>query len=202
MNGPEVARAVRCRISPRRQNVIPLLVGLLATPFFVVVHEGTHWVAARSCGTPAELHYRETTVHYDHLPPPPSDLWVVAAGPFVQALLAGGGLFWLYRLRQARRLNAATCADWLATWIALNGGRWLGVPPITGLHDEVLLMKAWGVPVRLGLVLLALTAITLLVATIRIHPPGGRLVPFTYAGLGGVAGVLLWMHWLGPLLLP
>ncbi len=200
-------RALLAPIVPRWRNLIPLLVGLLVAPFFIVVHEGAHLVVARSLGIRAELHYAATTVHYSRLAPPPSDLLVTAAGPVIQALLAGGGLIWLYRLRRYRRLEPASWIDCVATWVTFNGGRWLGASAAltfagTALKDEVVLLRASDLPIWLGLALLGLGAIGFLWAALRLHPPGGRLVPFAYAGLGGIAAVHLWMRWLGPLLLP
>lgn len=122
-DGPK--RSTVLALLPRKQNLIPFLLGLLVAPFFIVLHEGAHFLTAKALRIRAELHYGATTVHYLHLPPPPADLLVTAAGPFVQALVGGAGFFWLYRLRRVWRMDPATCVDWLATWAALNAGRWL-----------------------------------------------------------------------------
>ena len=61
--------------------------------------------------------------------------------------------------------------------------------------------KATGLPIWLGLTLLAMVAACLVVETFRLHPPGSRLVPFMYGFLGGVLGMELWLHGLGPRLL-
>lgn len=192
---------------PTRQNLIPLLIGFFVAPFFIVLHEGGHFFVAKILHIPAELHYSATTVHYSRLPPPPKDRWVTAGGPLVQVLAGGAGLLWLYRRRQDRRSEPANPADWLATWTALNGGRWVAgfVPAVlapTRLGDEVLLIEAIGLPRWLGLILIGLFGCALLVATIRLHPRGARLVPFTYAFVGGFAALNLWLHWLGPRILP
>ncbi len=193
------------RLGPQARNRIPFVTGLLLAPVFIFLHEAAHFGAARVLGFQATLHSGVTTVHYSHLPPPPADLVVTAAGPLLQVLIGGAGLVWLYRLRRTRRTEPATWRDWVATWCALNAGRWIGSPFRTAAvptPDEVLLLRASGLPVALGLTLLAVLAASAVVATVRLHSPGSRLLPFSYGFVGGSAGMELWLHGLGPRLLP
>ena len=172
---------------------------------FIFLHEVAHFTVARALGFNATLHSGVTTVHYTRLPPPPGDLLVTAAGPLLQVLIGLAGLFWLYRLRRNRRSDSASWTDWVATRCALNAGRWLGSPfraSAIPMSDEALLVKATGFPIWLGLTLLGMVAACVVIATFRLHPPGSRLVPFVYGFLGGVLGMELWLHGLGPRLLP
>lgn len=195
------------RLFSVKRDLRGLVVGFLVAPFFIVLHEGGHFATAKLLHIRAELHYAATTVHYDRLPPPPADRVVTAGGPIVQALVGGVGLLWLYRRRRTRLADPATWVDWLATWTALNGARWLAawVPAsisATRLKDEVQLLTAAGVPIWVGLALLGLPAFALFFATVRLHARGMRMVPFVYAFQGGSAGLNFWLRWLGPRLLP
>jgi hypothetical protein len=58
-------------------------------------------------------------------------------------------------------------------------------------------LPGWLLPYFLGLV-----AIVVIFATIRLHPPGDRLMPFLAWSVGGVVSALLWMRVVGPFLLP
>ena len=116
------------RLRPQARNRIPFVTGLLLAPVLILLHEAAHFGVARVLGFEATLRSGVTTVHYAHLPPPPADLVVTAAGPLLQVLIGGAGLVWLYRLRRSRRTEPATWRHWVATWCALNAGRWIGSP--------------------------------------------------------------------------
>lgn len=192
------------RILPQARNRRPFLTGLVLAPVFVFIHEAAHFGTARALGFEATLHSGVTVVHYQHLPPPPADLLVTAAGPVLQMLIGGAGLWWLHRLRRSRRVELASWLDWVATWCALNAGRWLGSPfrsAAIPTPDEVLLVKASGFPVPVGLAQLAVVATGAVILTVRLHPPGSRLIPFAYGCVGGYAGMQLWLHVIGPRLL-
>ncbi len=193
------------RALPQRRNVIPFITGLVLAPVFIFLHEAAHFGTARVLGFKATLHSGVTTVYYSHLPPPRADLVVTAAGPALQVLIGGAGLLWLNRLRQHRRTETATWTYWVATWSALNAGRWVDSPfRISAIPtpDEVLLVSASGLPLVLGLTFLAALAAGAVIITVRLHPRGARLIPFLYGFAGGFAGMQLWLHWLGPRLLP
>jgi hypothetical protein len=194
------------RVSMRR-FMAPFLIGLPLAPLFMVLHEGAHYLAAAGLGFHPELHFARVSYHLAATPAPWVEASISAAGPAVQALLAGGALLWLHRRRRRRRRDPATSLDWLVTWLALNAGRWpaggmartfIG----TALVDEVIVATALGLPPWLVLSLLALLALGALVATVRLHPPGWRVLPFGCAILGGVLGGNLWLRLIGPRLLP
>lgn len=135
-----------------------------------------------------------------------ADVLQTSAGPLVNATLAVVGFLWLHGLRAHRREAAPSLTDWLATSLALNAGRWLrgftGPPGHPQPQDEAHLSQAIGLAAWFLPYLLALSAVLAVIATVRLHPPQSRLLPFFSAGLGGVLGILLWIGLAGPLLLP
>lgn len=124
----------------------------------------------------------------------------------VGVVLMALGLVWLWKRRRDRRLAPATAADWLATSLAMNAGRWLrgltGPPSNPQPNDEAFISKALGLPPWLLPYCLTLLAIIVGLAIIRQHAPGQRLLPFSAIMLGGVIGCALWMRLLGPIILP
>ena len=109
-----------------------------------------------------------------------------------QALFAVGGYCWLRSLRRGRLESAPTLTDWLATVFALRA-----IMPV--LHCPLLFLDSDKldepkVSLRVGLpdyalpCFLALAALVLIVAAIRLHPRGYRLLPFGCAFLGHILG--------------
>jgi hypothetical protein len=133
-------------------------------------------------------------------------LLVIAGGPVVTALMTIGGFFWLWHLRRGRLEAAATSADWLATFLVLCAIRWLRCFGASPAHpqpkDEALLSAGFGWPPWLLPHLIASAALALVVVAIRLHPRGGRLVPFGCAFLGCCLGWFLWLKVFGPKILP
>jgi hypothetical protein len=188
--------------------LIPFLCAFVAGPTFLVLHEWGHFIAGRSLGWSAKLHYAETQVE---LPNEKfsrrSEVLFSSAGPLLQAILAAAGFLCLRRSRLHRLKAVATTGDWVATsFVLANVGRWfrcLAAPPSRPMpDDEAYISRAMGQPGWLLPYLLGAVAIIAVVATIRLHPPGDRLMPFLAWSVGGVVGALLWMKVVGPFLLP
>ncbi len=184
--------------------LLPFFCALLAGPVFIVLHEWGHVMAARSVGWGAKLQFAET--RFD-VPKEKftqrRNVLVTIAGPLVQILLAVAGFLWLRTSRVHRLSTVVTPGDWVATTLVLNVGRWLrsfaGSPSHPLSDDEAFISRAMGLPGWLLPYFLGLVAI---VATIRLHPPGARLIPFLTWSVGGVVGFFLWMKVAGPFLLP
>jgi len=187
--------------------LVPFFCAFVACPTFIVLHELGHYVTGACLGASVKLHYGNVS---GSMPKEKftwrADVLQTSAGPLVNAALAAAGFLWLYGLRTTRREAVTSLADWLATSVALNAGRWLrgftGSPAHPQPHDEARLSQAFGLSAWFLPYLLALLAVVVLLSTVRLHPPGGRLLPFLSAGLGGVIGILFWMRLAGPLLLP
>ena len=194
-------------MSKAQRLLLPFFCAFLAGPVFTVLHEGGHFMAARSLGWSAKLHFAQT--QYD-VPKEEftwrRDMWVSIAGPLVQILLAAAGFLWLRTSRMHRVSTVATPGDWVATTLVMNVGRWLrcftSSPSHPSPDDEAYISRAMGLPGWLLPYLLGLVALVALVVTIRLHPPGARLIPFSSFGVGAMIGFFLWMKVAGPLLLP
>lgn len=188
------------------QNLSRFFFGVLFGPAVLLLHECGHYFASVALGLTAHFHFAEVTTTY---PLPVSSRamqLVTAAGPAVEALLAIGGFFWLWRLRRSRLQAPATCWDWLATFLVLCAGRWLrgftGTPGQPQPADEAFLSASFGFPEWLFPYLLAPAALALLIAAVRLHPRGNRLAPFGSAVLGAGLGVILWLKVFGLRILP
>jgi len=188
------------RFVPKR--LVPFWCAFVICPACILFHELGHCLAGACLGFSVQLHYAKTTLTIpNEKDTPPVAIFHAGAGPLVTAILAVVGLLWLHGLRRHRREARPTPTDWLATSLVLNAGRWV-VSVIRPRHDEVLVSQTLGMPGWLLPCLLGVLAFIPLVAAIRLHPPGARLLPFSSLLLGGGTGVLLWMRLLGPLLLP
>ena len=188
--------------------LVPFSCALVASPLFVLLHEIGHYVAGVCLGFSATLHYDQVT---GTMPKEAltwrGDALQASAGPLVQFVLAVAGFAWLRSLRQHRREAAVTMQDWLATvLIGLNAGHWLqGVADPFGyrqLIDEARVSGAIGLRPTVLPCLFAFLAVVALLATMQLHPPGSRLLPFLSMAAGGAIGFFVWIRLAGPLLLP
>src|SRR6267378_824040 len=79
-----------------------------------------------------------------------ANVLVTCAGPLVGAVLVVAGFVLLRTARKHRIEGAPTLADWLATSLALNAGRWLrgftGPPSHPQPADEAFVSQALGLP--------------------------------------------------------
>jgi len=189
------------------KTIIPFLCGLILFPGFILVHECGHALAGLGFGLKTKLHYAITTFNGTREQLTPTvDLLIAMAGPMVSVVLMALGCVWLWKRRRNRWSEPAMVFDWIATSLALNASRWLrgfiGSPSNPQPNDEALISKALGLPSWLLPYCLALMALIVVVAIIRQHAAGQRLLPFSAIILGGIIGCSLWMWLLGPIILP
>ena len=190
------------------KHLLPFLCALVACPAFILLHECGHYVAGSCLGL-------SPTLHAGEVQPNPAkekitqhaEILFTSGGPLMGAVLAVVGFLWLRRLRVHRREAASNSCDWLATsLVLLNVGRGFqalaGTPSHPRPSDEAFLSRALGLPAYLFPYSFGLLAVIALVGTVRLHPPGGRLLPFLSMLLGSVIGALLWLELVGPFLLP
>jgi len=172
-----------------------------------LTHELAHLGAYRAIGSPATLHYGSVRapVSLDGW----EALWTVGAGPLQTVLTGTLGLILLGRVDRSRM----RWQTWLATLTALFWSRevfnlfsalifyarW-GRAPNQG--DEVRMARIlgwgdWALQIPLGLLGLVACALVL-----RWLPSGWR-APVLLGGVpGSLVGFAIWMHGLGPALLP
>ena len=188
------------------QNLSRFFIGVVLAPLVILLHECGHYAAAAAFGCTSYFHFAETSVRLEQPVSPHIFRLVTAAGPAVDAFLTIGGFLWLRRLRHGRLQSAVTSTDWLATFPVLFAARWLrclASPPSHPVpKDETTLSVSFGFPQWFLPYLLALAALAILTATIRLHPRGSRLVPFVSAFLGLCLGGVLWLKVFGPRVLP
>src|ERR1035437_5604662 len=103
-------------MNPAAKCLILLLSGFVLCPVLMVLHELRHYAVGSCLGFKATLHYGATTWSAaEEKSMPQAAALAVSAGPLGDAVLAGAGLLWLYRLRGHRREAPLTPVDWLAT---------------------------------------------------------------------------------------
>lgn len=188
-------------------NLFRFFLGILFAPTIILLHECGHYAAATAFGFNPKLHSSEISLQTTKREINHGEFMVItAAGPAVEAVLALGGIYWLWQLRHKRKLAPVTSIDWLPTFFAICAGRWLrcftGTPASPQPGDEAKLSGNFGLPHWFLPYFLAPFALLILVTAIRLHPPGSRLIPFASVILGGCLGGFLWLHWLGPRILP
>ena len=192
--------------------VVPLVIGLLLAPLVILMHECGHYTADVVLGLHPILH--ATSVQGTVLPPgglsTGASLVFMAAGPLVELLCTVGGFVWLMVRRRYRLDVPPTTLDWLATSLACFCCRWIHHTPDllwkasrTGHYggDEAAISRLLGLPAWVLPVAIWFPCLWLLVTTIRMHPQGQRLFPFTALFLGMGLGTLLWLEVLGPTIL-
>lgn len=189
-----------------KQNLVLFLCAIILAPALILLHESGHYFAARALGLKAEIRSSETSIHVPEPTPRYIQLLTVSGGPAMDALLAASGVVWLWCLRRNRLQSAATICDWLATFLATDGLRWLRC--LTGTltrpmpRDEATISQSLGLPPWLLAYALAPVGLALFILAVRLHPRGSRLAPFTSAFLGLILGAFVWVKILGPRILP
>lgn len=185
----------------------PFVCGALSAPAIILLHEAGHYASARLLDYSAEFSYTAVNFIAHEKLTKGKEVFTTASGPAVELALVAGGLFWLSRLRAHRGSTAASLSDWAATsCCALSAGRWLrcfsGTPADPQPTDEALLSQAAGLPSWFLPYALAPFAIAFIARASSYHPSGMRFIPFSSLFIGCVAGMLLWLFVVGPVLLP
>lgn len=179
---------------------------MIFAPTVILLHECGHYIAAAAFGLRAYFHSSETAIRMPPHTPPHVLRLIAGAGPAVETALTIGGFYWLWRLRRNRRESSVTLTDWFATFLILCGARWLrclaGTPAHPLPSDEAFLSGSLGFPPWLLSYLFAPVGLAIIIAAIRLHPRGNRLVPFVSAFLGMAVGGFVWLKIIGPHILP
>ncbi len=204
------------RIKPRYLVLFSALF-ILFTIIGTLSHELGHYIMARILGYEAIIHYGSTS--YD-LPdtgvsrsgfPYMHQLLITCAGP-IQTMVTGIFGLMTLRFRESITLRKFYLYDWIAVFMSLFWLRELFNLSHTGYQllqgslgtdDEIRIAQMLGLPpLSLTSVLGFLALGIALFVVFKIVPEDMRLT-FILSGLiGGLLAFELWMHRLGPLLLP
>ena len=207
-----------------------LLLLAIAFVLFTIIgtlsHEAGHWLAARTLGYKAELHYGSTSYqlpdsinnadeplnYHTLLVLKHHSMFITGAGP-VQTMLTGiAGLIILYIRRRSVGLKAI---DWLAVFFALfwlreafnlfmsvsqkllhNSSSYFG-------GDEAYLSELLELPIGFIPILLGVVGfIFAFIIVFKVIPKALRPTFIVSGLIGGCAGYGLWFHLLGPVLMP
>lgn len=195
-----------------RHLVIHVFAFIAMTVVGTLSHEGGHWIAARVMGVDAWINYAAT--FYDHNVTMSNEqrLWFTLGGPLQTILTGTIGLLLAYRI--PRHTDHLSGHQWAAVYAALF---WLRQP--ANMFVGVLITLTGGnvgyrsdepkISLALGIHPFAITVVTGLIGSLvlafivfRVIPRQQRLT-FLVSGLvGGVAGYILWLHIVGPVLMP
>jgi hypothetical protein len=185
----------------------------LCVPTGTFTHECGHYLALRMMGCPAVISYNFTTWNCDLSPG--QEMVAAFAGPLVTMLTATSGFILLMlgpkyplneeRLSTGQWILALAALFWTRPLLNMCG--WILQTVTRGSFmnqsDELKLshllgLPAWSLPLLTAAIGLAVTVLIFF----RVIPARSRLI-FLLAGLcGGMLGILTWMKWLGPVLLP
>ncbi len=189
---------------------------ILATVAGTLSHEWGHYIVATSMGYKVAINYGSTYwLGYGAYPTSEDYFWFTLGGP-VQTMLTGTiGLLLLALFRRsfqsAQRLSAG---QWFIIFIALfwlrqtanmvvGAGIYLLTGHLSERSDEIKLARYWQLPGEtISIITGILGAVVLVIVVFKFIPQQQR-VTFVISGLvGGIAGYMLWLKWLGPVIMP
>lgn len=188
---------------------------VLATIIGTLSHEWGHYIVARSLGYQTAINYA-STYWLNGIYPTPADTFRIILGGPAQTMLTGTlGLCLLFLLRsyfQARqRLSFIQwCLVFMTLfWLRQTANLVVGIGiylfrgHLSQGSDEVKLARYWQLPDEtISIITGCLGALVLAIVVFKFIPQQQRLT-FIIAGLlGGITGYMLWLKWLGPVIMP
>lgn len=143
--------------------------------------------------------------------------WVTLGGPFQTMLTGTIGFFFLYRRRKRIQEYGMKLLDWFLVFLTLF---WLrettnvvtgflkaivngSYNPFGGYSDELRLARHlgwWEGSISLPLALIAICIAVYLI--FKILPKSIRFTFISAGCIGGVLGYMIWLVWLGPVIMP
>ena len=188
----------------RAKLALLFMLSLLAAPVEYIAHEGAHYLAARSFGAQATLHYDHVALEGGAQFSPVQRLLFVAAGPAVDWAVGLLALLFLVRRYTPMRL---VLAIWVARPLqflpALLGMDFLyfGRGESVGGTDEAVLAEAIGMSPQALVWLELAVALPLLAIIVLVIPAPRRLIILSVMSVGVLAGWAGWLTW-GSYVLP
>ena len=192
----------------------PLLVFVPMPALGTFIHELSHYSVATAVGFDATLHYRSTTWETPIPSSEMAELLVVLAGPLVGITIGTFGLCWLVSLdRRGHLIPASTKRGWVPFLLTLFWARQVFTAifallksVVSGgwtLTDETIACLMLGLPLWVLPAILGGFGVAVCVRGVRLFVPVPNRALFLAGALVGCgAGWVLWMHVLGPWLLP
>jgi hypothetical protein len=192
---------------------------IIATIAGTLSHESGHYITAKVLGYEAHIHYASTSWWIESETIPGnlySDSFYITLGGPVQTILTGtiGLLLLFFTRRSFQKTEKLSFRQWTFIFITLFWLRqianivvWLCSYLFTGTlttqGDEIKLGMHLHIP---GWIIISTTAITgiiiLFIVIFRFIPKTQRLT-FIISGLiGGIAGYVIWIGWLGKIMMP
>jgi hypothetical protein len=201
------------RVPPTTQSFFLLVIVFIGmTVIGTLSHEFGHWLAAWMFGYDATISYAATHLIGNVRLTQDTSFWFTVGGPLQSMLTGTIGVLLTLRFRgQQHDLNLG---QWAVVFTSLfwlrplaNGLVVFVFFMVTGSAstkgDEFRIARHYGLPVWSIVIATALVgALVLAYITFFVVPRQQRRT-FLAAGLcGGVAGYLIWLKWLGPVLMP
>jgi len=196
----------------RKLFFLLFLAFIVMTVIGTLSHEFGHWFAAWVSGHDASISYAATHYTGDVRLTPEVWFWFTLGGPVLTMLTGTIGV--LLTLSFRGRDHDLTLGQWAVVFTSLfwlrqlaNGLVISAVFIVTGSAparaDEYWIARYCGLPLwSIVIATAAIGALVLAYITFFVVPRHQRRI-FLAAGLcGGVAGYLIWLKWLGPVLMP
>ncbi len=191
-----------------------LIAGFItATIAGTISHELGHYIAAAVMGFKAHLSYGMTSItDTAKFMNGRQRFLFTAAGPFQTMLTGTIGIAFLFKY--GKNVTQLSLKQWALVFISLF---WLRQPAnllfeiisvlvrgrFRGNGDEIKLSRYLNIPELSVLIFTAIIGIILFLIVVFKFIPERQRLAFVLAGIiGGSAGYLFWLDWLGPLIMP
>ena len=188
---------------------------ILATIFGTLFHEAGHFFVAKWLGYDAVIHYGSTRIIGSGPGYTEHDFWITLGGP-VQTMFTGSiGLILILTLYKTFQSKSNLLLwQWVLLFMSLF---WLRQPAnlftwvlgyfikgrISKAGDEIQLARYLGLPNWSIVVFTAVIGSVILYIILFRYVPKKQRLTFVASGLaGGTAGYILWLKYLGKLILP
>ncbi len=190
---------------------------IVATIIGTISHEFGHYLVAKYWGFKSQIHYGYTSwstgnvfenpYHIRHI------LSIALGGPVSTMLTSMVGLVFIFISGSKHKDDLSlSFLQWIYIFLALFSLRfcanlfiWLvGITrPIPSEIDEIRIAMYLGWPHLILMILTACIGVCILAIVFFKFIPRRQRLSFLLAGIvGGPAGFVLWLKWLGPLILP
>lgn len=194
----------------RKTSAYLIIAFILLTVIGTLSHELGHYCMAKYYyGFHTQLSYNYTFWDNETAQ---ENFWITFWGP-LQTMITGT-LGFIFLVRTAPAASYLSFKKWCLVFLSLFWMRepfdllmWVAKRISTGFfqntNDEVKMGIYWGLPDGTLLILCGIIGLLITLFIIfKIIPPRERFTFIFSGSIGGAAGFIIWMMWLGPILLP